>query len=167
MLVGTGNREWSGNRKARARHNVRGWHEEIHVCTRARARVVAHVHRTELSDRLPGYANSNVVLTRCYHARQCEREITMEGAHPIPPFALHSLLAVYYLDKSACIEIVARVSVADASSTEPVHRKREHRPRLRCNVRNPRPCITVLWPSDRFMPIPRPVTRTTGKILHR
>lgn len=80
---------------------------------RARARNVAHVHRTELSDRLPGYANSNALLPRSAIARLRRRERTLFP--PPPPFLFTTYSHTAWVNRR--IEIVARVSVADASSS--------------------------------------------------
>lgn len=117
-------REQEGTRASECPRMTRG---DTRVRARARARC-AHVRRTELSDRLPGYANSNVLRDATTlgnaNARLRWRERTLFP--PPPPFLFTGYSHTTWINRR--IEIVARVSVADASSIlEPVHRKREHR----------------------------------------
>lgn len=81
-----------------------------HTCARARA--MLHTF-TELSDRLPGYANSNALLPRSAIARLRRRERTLFP--PPPPFLFTTYSHTAWVNRR--IEIVARVSVADASSS--------------------------------------------------
>lgn len=118
-------REQEGTRASECPRMTRG-----DTRVRARARVVhTFAERNyQLSDRLPGYANSNVLRDATTlgnaNARLRWRERTLFP--PPPPFLFTGYSHTTWINRR--IEIVARVSVADASSIlEPVHRKREHR----------------------------------------